>query len=60
METFMGKQYHIILHVNRNKALQWDDSGVVRQWHGMFSGRTTTVGCPTTVSSNGLLGCPTD
>jgi REP element-mobilizing transposase RayT len=50
--AIMSNHYHIVLHVNRTKALAWSERDVVKQWHGIFSG--------TALSSKFLSGEPVD
>ena len=34
--AIMSNHYHVVLHVNREKALSWSDVEVVERWHKIF------------------------
>ncbi len=38
----MSNHYHVILHVNREKAAGWTEREVIDRWHQLFAGHTLT------------------
>ena len=32
----MSNHYHVVLHVDRQKAQSWSDAEVVEHWHNLF------------------------
>jgi REP element-mobilizing transposase RayT len=38
----MSNHYHVVLHVDREKALSWDTTEVIRRWHLLFAGHCFT------------------
>jgi REP element-mobilizing transposase RayT len=38
----MSNHYHVVLHVDREKALAWNTEEVIRRWHGLFNGHPFT------------------
>ncbi|WP_303905248.1 transposase [Thiohalomonas denitrificans] len=38
----MSNHYHLVLHVDREAAMEWDSSEVLRRWHALFSGNELT------------------
>ena len=35
----MSNHYHVVLHVDRNQALQWSSHEVIHRWHQLFKGK---------------------
>jgi REP element-mobilizing transposase RayT len=38
----MSNHYHVVLHVDRERAQSWDDAEVLRRWHQLFTGHPLT------------------
>ncbi len=38
----MSNHHHLVLHINKTKALNWTDEEVCRRWHRMFKGTPLT------------------
>ncbi len=38
----MSNHYHIVLHVNAEKANAWSDTEVIQRWHSLYSGNLLT------------------
>ncbi len=38
----MSNHYHIVLHINAEKAKAWTDSQVIERWHTLYSGNFLT------------------
>ena len=38
----MSNHYHVVLHVDRERAQSWDDAEVLRRWHRLFAGHPLT------------------
>ena len=36
--AIMNNHYHVVLHINRDKALAWSIPEVVAHWHQLFNG----------------------
>lgn len=36
--AIMSNHYHVVLHIDRDKAQQWSPEEVVRRWHQVFKG----------------------
>ena len=36
--AIMNNHYHVVLHIDRNKAQQWSPQEVVKRWHRVFKG----------------------
>ena len=36
--AIMSNHYHVILHINRDRAKLWSDYEVVERWHQLFNG----------------------
>ena len=36
--AIMHNHYHVVLHINRDKALAWSLPEVITHWHGLFNG----------------------
>jgi hypothetical protein len=36
--AIMSNHYHVILHINTDKAKTWSDYEVVERWHHLFNG----------------------
>ena len=36
--AIMSNHYHVVFHIDREKAESWDQSDVIHQWHQLFSG----------------------
>lgn len=36
--AIMSNHYHVVLHINRNRALQWSPAEVIEHWHQLFKG----------------------
>jgi len=34
----MSNHYHVVLHINRDMALQWSNTEVIEHWHCLFKG----------------------
>ncbi len=34
----MSNHYHIVLHINAEKAEAWSDTEVIQRWHTLYSG----------------------
>ncbi|WP_303905258.1 transposase [Thiohalomonas denitrificans] len=40
--AIMSNHYHLVLHVDREAATDWDTPEVLRRWHALFSGNELT------------------
>lgn len=40
----MSNHYHVVLHINANKAKTWDTREVIIRWHKLFKGTALTQG----------------
>ena len=40
--AIMSNHYHVVLHVNRQKAQSWSDAEVVEHWHQIFHRKAST------------------
>ena len=40
--AIMSNHYHVVLHVNREKAQSWSDAEVVEHWHKIFHRKAAT------------------
>ena len=38
----MSNHYHVVMHVDRERAQSWDDAEVLRRWHQLFAGHPLT------------------
>ena len=36
--AIMSNHYHVVLHINRERAKSWSDQEVVERWHRLFRG----------------------
>jgi REP element-mobilizing transposase RayT len=36
--AIMSNHYHVVLHINRDRALQWTAAEVINHWHRLFKG----------------------
>ena len=36
--AIMSNHYHLVLHINRSQAMNWDMKTIIERWHQLFSG----------------------
>ena len=40
--AIMSNHYHVVLHIDEQKALTWSNAEVISQWHSLFKGTVLT------------------
>ena len=43
--AIMSNHYHVILHINTDRAKTWSDYEIVERWHRLFNGTVLSQKC---------------
>ena len=43
--AIMSNHYHVVLHIDKVQADNWNQKEVIERWHRLFSGNLLSQGC---------------